>query len=59
MAKAATKTKKTTAKRKATTTKAKAKSSVNPFAKQSKAVKAAAAKVTSAVNAFNKVLNRK
>lgn len=58
MAKAA---KKTTTKRKApaTKTKAKAKSSANPFAKQSKAVKAAAAKVTSAVNAFNKVLNRK
>lgn len=54
MAKAATK--KTTTKRKAPATKAKAKP--NPFAKQSSAVKAAAAKVTSAVNAFNKVLKR-
>jgi hypothetical protein len=52
MAKAA---KKTTVKRKAP---AKAKPAGNPFAKQSKAVKAAAAKVTSAVNAFNKVINR-
>lgn len=57
MAKAATK--KTATKRKTTTSKARAKPSANPFAKQSKAVKAAAAKVTSAVNAFNKVLNRK